>query len=300
MLLGMRRVVCALTCGCNLITPVDDLRKGADASSDAGSALRCDKAKPFATPELVSEIHATNANELAARLTQDELGIFFTRVDPDAGFRIEFASRSDTASAFGAAAIVTSVVGPDIDAYPTVSGDELGLYFHSDRDGGNFDLFQASRPTRSAMFGAPAVLATLATSQYDAQPYISPDGSFLLFVRGPGSGGPLDIYESAWTGTQFAAPFSLGVSSPANEASPVITTDGLTLYFASDRGGNVDVWRATRTDKMSPAFSPPVMVSELATNDPDTPTWISPDECVIYLHRPSGGGNRILRATRPR
>jgi len=85
-----------------------------------------------------------------------------------------------------------------------------------------------------------------------------------------------------------------------NARTPVISADGLALYYASDSAdgaANLDIWRVSRAapDGM---FGSAVVVQELATASDELPTWISEDECVIYFQRSVQGAQRILTAQR--
>jgi len=72
------------------------------------------------------------------------------------------------------------------------------------------------------------------TEQDEATPFISPDGSYLLFQRS------LDLYisfrrpDGKWTQAR-----SLGtpINSPGNELCPVVTPDGKYIFFLTTRGG---------------------------------------------------------------
>jgi hypothetical protein len=83
----------------------------------------------------------------------------------------------------------------------------------------------------------------------------------------------------------------------------VVTPDDLTLYFASSRAGSeYDVYVSHRASATT-AFGAPTAVSELnSPNIYDAPSWVSKDDCVIYLMstRDGGaGGVDIYTARRP-
>jgi len=64
----------------------------------------------------------------------------------------------------------------------------------------------------------------------------------------------------------------------------VISVDRLTIYLASNRTGSqgFDIWRSHRSS-IQDGFPTPTKVDELETAGNDFPTWISPDNCRIYL-----------------
>lgn len=79
----------------------------------------------------------------------------------------------------------------------------------------------------------------VSTAEDDGMPYISPDGTYLLFSR------RYDLYisyrrdDGGWT-----EPENLGepINSPDIELCPMVTPDGKYLFFLSQRGGESHVW----------------------------------------------------------
>ena len=77
------------------------------------------------------------------------------------------------------------------------------------------------------------------------------------------------------------------LNSASNDAGPVATPDGLTIFFSSNRpaagaaGGN-DVWIARRSS-VSEVFGAPQLVTELNSAGSDAVTWASPDGCTVYI-----------------
>src|SRR5690606_13387110 len=92
------------------------------------------------------------------------------------------------------------------------------------------------------------------------------------------------------------------LSSNFLETSMEVSTDGLTLYFSSNRppSTTVDVFVATRPDRGSP-WSEPVLVSSLSSpidNDYNAQPW---SDTVLFLgsdRTPAHGGSDVFRATR--
>jgi len=160
------------------------------------------------------------------------------------------------------------------EANPNISTDGLSLYFNSSRPGGyggddpygGMDLWVTTRPTISDPWGTPANLGpTVNSSSYrEASPSISADGRSLFYnsSRSGGSGG-----QDIWVTTRktpdddWGVPVNLGpiVNSPAQDYSPDISSDGLWLFFSSERPGGYssqDIWVATRVTKDDPWGEP--------------------------------------------
>ena len=140
---------------------------------------------------------------------------------------------------------------------PSISADGLSLYFCSNRPGGygGRDLWVTTRPTKDDEWDAPLNLGpTVNSSAKEAFASISADGLSLFFesTRTGGYGGhDLWVTTRATINDDWSAPVNLGptVNSSSNDATPNISTDGLSLFFESDRSGGYggfDIWITTR------------------------------------------------------
>lgn len=85
-------------------------------------------------------------------------------------------------------------------------------------------------------------------------------------------------------------PREAGTPAEYKFGGPTPTADGLALYFATigkpDGGAepaNADIYVSTRSDPSSD-FSNPTLVEGVSSPLGDTPSWISPDGCRLYLH----------------
>jgi hypothetical protein len=94
-------------------------------------------------------------------------------------------------------------------------------------------------------------------------------------------------------------PENLGsvVNSPSIDANPSVSSDGLTLFFCSNRSdGNMDIWVSERETLNSPWQEPvnlgPPVSSSFADGDP----WISKDGLELYFisKRPGGSGGQDI------
>jgi len=191
------------------------------------------------------------------------------------------------------------------DWHPRISPDGLTLYLASGRPGGygNQDLWMAERVTRDDPWGMPVNLGSVVnSSSSDYYPGISPDGLSLYFYSWrPGTLGVSDIWvttrdstESDWTPPRhLPAP----VNSSREDRDPTVSADGLTLYFSSDRGGQWDIWKATRpsTDTLAWGNAAPVD-APISTNSWERYPHLSADGLTLCLtsDRPGGQGSADL------
>jgi hypothetical protein len=272
----------------------------ADTASDSVAGPRCDVAKPYGAPVLLPGLSSASL-EIGVELTADMLdGVMWSsRSGTD---RIYEVTRASTVDDFGMPQLVPnlgSVSGvPDRD--PVLTGDGLTLVFTSTRTG-TWDLFLTTRPSRTQPFAPPVAITELATAGDDWGPFISSDGLGLYYILGA------DIAYSrrANTASAWSAPGTIlaNVSSASSEFEPAVTSDELTMFWASDRPdggmGGLDIWKATRSTKADP-FGTPTPVTELNSTGDDLPSWVSDDLCQMFMTRTNGAASWDLYvATKP-
>jgi len=175
------------------------------------------------------------------------------------------------------------------DQTPTLSKDELSLYFLSDRPGGfgslvsttgcmdNFDLWVAQRSSADGPWETAVNMGpTINTARNEAGPALSPDGHLLFFSSDRATTGILhDIYVSRRADPKddfgWGEPTPLGpdVNTTLHEAGPFYSQsaeDGsanLYFYRGSDNGATTDIYYAAVT-RDGETRGPAVLVSELS------------------------------------
>jgi hypothetical protein len=219
--------------------------------------------------------------------------------------------KCDWSKPFGAPAVLQGFGTSALEGCPRLSHDELTMYFHGYggalNDGSvNFDLYQATRPSKSAGFGTPARLA-VSTGATEAQPSVSNDGLTLFFEKtfSPGVG-HLWSATRASTSVEFGAaaglaipPASLVVTDP--DGRPFVTGDGAELWFSSIRIGGLGGFDLYAAPKNGSTFGTPVLQSSLSSPDTDQFATLSADRLTVYLasDRPGAlGGTDIWVAHR--
>jgi len=165
---------------------------------------------------------------------------------------------------------------------PSLSMDELSLFFVSSRSGGsgNTDIWVATRLTRDDLWDRPVNLGLLVNSAYEEQdPSLSNNGLELYFSSNrPGGHGLYDIWIATreTVNADWGAPVNLAptVNTSYSDHSPSISADGLTLFFCRGMSYLVtDLW-AARRNTQDDAWGEPVnlgpVVNILGSNlDPD-------------------------------
>ena len=194
-------------------------------------------------------------------VSADEKTLLFTSSRAENGQQDLFVStRGRTGEAWGKPVNL----GPPVDD-PTagdfalrLSLDDQALYFSSNRQGGfgSSDVYVARRKSANHPWGPPENLGPLInTEAYEAFPTPSADGNTLYFNRSTTFDSPdSDIWATSRTNEHepwgAAQRLAEPVNGPGAEFSPWIAPSGLTLFFASNRPGNigvVDIWVARRS-----------------------------------------------------
>ncbi len=196
------------------------------------------------------------------------------------------------------------VNSPCQDQTPTLSKDELALYFTSTRRGGlgndtpdgcqdSFDLWVATRASRDGPWETAVNLGPpVNTSANEAGPALSADGHLLFFYSFVGTG-QRDIYLSQRRGATddlaWEAPVSLGpdVNTMDSEAGPSFVQPeedgGGTLYFYRGAPPNTELYSVSIT-RSGGTLGPAVAVAELNSPVDDNHASVRADGREIFFN----------------
>jgi len=158
-------------------------------------------------------------------------------------------------------------------------------------------------------FGEPTNLGSFVNSSVrDFGSTSSAYGLSLYFNSNrPGGSGDQDLWITMRTTTKdtWGEPVNLGqlVNSSNADNAPGITTDGLLLFFDSDRSGGLggrDIWVATRSTINDPWGEPVNPGPPINTSYNETDACISADGMELYFSsdRPGGSGGADLWVAR--
>ena len=118
---------------------------------------------------------------------------------------------------------------------------------------------------------------------------ISPDGNKLFFAgcNRPDGYGRCDIYWARRMGDHWTAPENLGeiVNSPQWDSQPSFSSDGKTLYFASNRPGgkgSSDIWK-TELQSDGQWTLPVNLGDSVNTKNEEMAPFIHPDDQTLYF-----------------
>jgi beta-lactamase regulating signal transducer with metallopeptidase domain/Leucine-rich repeat (LRR) protein/Tol biopolymer transport system component len=197
-------------------------------------------------------------------------------------------------------------LGPSVnssaDEYdPSISADELELYFNSYRAGGlgQADIWVTTRKTKADPWGKPVNLGpTVNSPAADNAPSISADGLSLYFSSTrPGGHGGRDIWATTrkTKSDLWSEPANLGptVNSSADEHAPNVSSDGLELYFSGHSAspesarpggsGEADLWVTTRKTTRDPWGTPVNLGPTVNSSFSDTGPSMSGDGLSLYF-----------------
>jgi len=225
------------------------------AQEDIFFAARTTRANQFDAVQLVSGVNDPTAADGTPFISADDRSLYFfsTRPDPDApGDRdLWVATRAEAGEPFAAPALVPGVNTPELEHLPRLTPDGLALLFVSGRDTVNLssNIWQTSRATPSAAFSVPSELPGVNSNSRDEGFGLSADGLTVFFASNRQLATDMDI----WVATRrtvdeaFGEPENLSIVNTAGiEIDPAVTLDGFELFFASDRGGAMQLYRSAR------------------------------------------------------
>ena len=174
---------------------------------------------------------------------------------------------------------VNSEYGED---QPSISSDDLSLYFMSNRPGGygNSDLYVTTRQTKDNAWGTPVNLGNrVNTGWFESTPHISPDGLSLFFAQGGFSTDILVSRRTTTTDPWGQAVSFTPVNSPNAEYYLSYSMEDSTLYFCRSNDtlalANYDIWQVEVTpivdlnnDGIVDAGDISIMIDYWHTNEP--------------------------------
>jgi len=150
------------------------------------------------------------------------------------------------------------------------------------------------------VFGTPTNLGVTGNiSDIEGSPSISADRLSLYFTRiGSATMSKADIYvtQRASTSDPWGEPVKLGpaVNSSYYDGEPSISSDGLSLYFGSQRPGGyggADIWVTTRATTSDPWGEAVNLGPTINTEADDTDVCISADGLSLYIDSFREGGH---------
>jgi hypothetical protein len=136
----------------------------------------------------------------------------------------------------------------------------------------------------------PTRIVELGSASTEYTPFLSNDALDLYFASDRLT--DFDVYRAqrATTSSAFQMPQPVpNVNTAAEESQLTLSRDGLEALLGSNRGGERDIWRATRALTTDP-FGAFTVVSNIATNADEYNAILSHDELRLYFAADSRSG----------
>jgi Tol biopolymer transport system component len=261
----------------------------APGSNEIASNVRCE----FGPVQSLGPIVNSAAFDGSPTVSADETELFFTserKGQQDLFVSTRASSEAAWSEPVNLGAPIDDPIAGDFSL--RLSSDGKALYFASNRSGGfgKADMYVATRASRQDPWGRATNLGPrLNTDAFEAFPTPSADGKMLYFNRSTAfDSQDSDIWvttragpEDPWSAPQRAPS---GINSERAEFSPALSTDGNTLYFASEREGSTEIWVSTRENRTR-AWDPPRRLGA-NVNVPRSMTlapFISHDQRSLYF-----------------
>jgi len=277
-----------------------------DAASDRASdtsPVTCELSKPFGPPA-APEGFTLDMDDNAIFLLDDRLSAYI------AGFRDQGAGggdiwevrRSSVDVPFGPP-IRVNVNNAADEQYPVPSHDGLRLFFTRFADPAP-SVATRSSPTAS-FAGSTGITGLDGSEGVVFRHWLSHDDRLLYFdsIRISGRD-DRDIYVADLSVSSVVSNVRAlsELNTSYDDGAPVLTADGLTLYFTSRRPGgsgpdNDDIWIAHRSSPTA-VFGDIRNVAELNGPGHDSVSWVSPNGCIVFFKRITGGDQNIFQAVR--
>ncbi len=281
----------ALLCGCEArLGQIQTDTTGGDATpspgdgnstGDGGSGPSADAAPlgAFDTPTEITNTAAAGASVDDPTMTSDELDIIYAVQPSGASTKALWEiTRTSTTSPWSTPVERTELnaAGPTEES-PRFSLDNNTIYY-----GVNGDIYQATRTAIGQAFNTPQKVTAISTTAYEKWMAIC-TGNVVMVSRANGSTSNMDLYEGTLTGG--ATTIDTVLNSADNEISTFLSKDCLTVYFASNRSGETQLYTSTRTAVGQPWAAPTTLDAPLspadATDNEDP--WISIDQRTFLL-----------------
>ena len=326
--LALAGLLTPLLAACSLLVSTDGLGVGdpsrPDASSDSpvsvvdapasetappvdgglDAAGPCDVTKPFGPMTVLASPISSTSNETAGYFSPDRLTLYFGSNRAGAG-DLFVSRRATELGSWSLPDGLTALNSSARDSDPWVSADQLEIYFDTARPTtlSASNVFYATRPAVGGAFSTPVLVSGVSSNYDEYEPWLPPSHDRLYFSSNRGGSGTSELFFSLGSGSTFGPPTLVpGLVSSADQESPILTADQLTIYFSSTRAGTVgklDIWTASRSTKDA-AFGPVQHLPELSSTADDYPTWLSDDGCRMIIQSYAPGDSELSYAERPK
>jgi hypothetical protein len=263
---------------------------GGSSSGEGGQG-----AGPFGTPQELGD-PVENAPSTTKyddpSVTRDLRQLFFNADFPEeesASEDVWVVTRTSSGEGWGQGSPVTELNTEERETGIAIAPDGLTIWFSSDRDGDDLDVYVSTREDDEATWNEPVRVPNLSTDKDDLVSGISLDELTLTLALREVPDGDYDIYSSTrlskdddWPAAIAMAAFN--TTGKDGDAS-IVGTDGLDLVFTrGPDGGHGDLFMAQRSSKNNQFGTDDMLeLEELNTEWDERDAWMSPDLSYIIF-----------------
>ena len=268
----------------------------------------------WSTPVNLGPVVNSASNDFCVAISKNGLALIFAsnRLGGVGGNDLYMSKRASLNDPWETPVLVPNVNSTAAEMCPTLSLDEHGLYFASNRPGGcgNVDIYVSRRHDRRDDFGwqLPENLGCEingyingAYGDYPPALFEDETGSVVMYFasgRPGGLGGLYDYYASTMRDDDTFGPGTLieELSSPFDDGGMAMRRDGLEVIIGTTRPGGLgdyDLWVATRDSTSDPWSAPVHLPAPINTAlDEGGKMSFSFDGRALYFRsgRPGGSG----------
>jgi Tol biopolymer transport system component len=275
------------------------------------TAERSERHSEWSDPINLGLMVNSEFNELTPEMSPDGRSLYFASDRPGGrgGNDLWVSRRSSGEMPWGAPVNLGPVINTEgADAAPHLTRDGHRLYFSSEREPGNLDIWVSWRDdTRNDFaWSTPVNLGPNVNGpSFDAGANLWRLELYFASDRGSANG-QLDIYlsERKSHGGFRAAALVEELSSAANDQRPSVDADGREMFLSSNRpgsrAGSTDIWTAKRRSGHGRWSRPVNLGVSINTEFLDQQPALSKDGSILHFasNRPGGSGGLDLYAAR--
>lgn len=221
------------------------------------------------------------------------------QADVDAKIAVDVSSDAGIchSGTFGTPQLLATLATGSEESNPSLSPDELTIYFSSNRNGGQQRaIWMATRASLTADFGAPSLVAELDSAADDRDPEIADDGLTIYWASTRSGKENLYFATRASTAASFVDRGLVTITgdSSTQNLTPAVSSDELTLLYGQN---GLDIAIATRPNRAS-TFVFERQLTEVNAPATDLAPALSDDGLELFFDSYRTGPDVIYRATR--
>jgi hypothetical protein len=256
--------------------PSDAPQTGVDGTAPVGDASGLGA---WGAPAQVTGAADPTVNQDDVTLNSTLTELYFKKRGASNTNDLFWMTRNSPADAWGPPTELTQLNTTLQEESPRISTDDLTLYF-----GRSGDIFKSTRTTTASPWGAPTAVTEVNTTAYEKWLAVCGDNYFLLSRAVARAAGATDqdLFVGRLDGTDPGTLSAELSTAGSNENSSFLSTDCKTAIYTSNRGGQPQIYMATRPDAGSP-FGTSSLYEQFGTSTDDEDAWMSVDQRTFFF-----------------